>query len=731
MSKTNTYDDFGRLWKESETVDNKTLEQVYQYNQGKLSTVTYTANTGTNSMIYPVVYKYNSNGYLNRLEDQNENLLREINNVNAFGQETSVNYGNGLSTLSSYTPLGILTNIKTSGAVNSNTIQNISFDFNPVNGTLNSRTDNKNGKSESFNYGSLYRLEGYGLTANRQQVGYNPNGNISTKTDAGGYTYDLNGKPYTLSKISTPDNSGQKTQLDINYTVMSYPTSIANGTYTTYFDYNDAYERVYEEFRQGANVLNSKHLLAGGQYEVETQAGIETQRLYLDGSPYSASIVIEKTGSAAAQPYYIHRDYLGSVTQISDKFGNLAAEYSYDAWGRMRDITNWQVYAPGTEPELLFGRGYTGHEHLNKLGLINMNARLYDPVLGRFIAPDPLIGSPFESNGYNRYIYASNNPLMYVDIDGLQDVYPGGNFGGGSNPGGTGPYYPNTNTPGGNSSNGFNMGGGFNYNGGYGGYRGNYGGGYAYGGSEYGGLVVGFLQWLISPKYGPSHYRVDVTTSPSAYSFKPTIKLKNPVGAGVSTVYSGGKKRQGGNYSSIKPSYMCSGAINTTSFAEPFFMAAESGISSFLELVGVGTNTSHYVASAALFVGPLVMGRPRMKGVPNGRFYSVAYETKLPNTLYPGKSPYIHFKTANTALADAMASDATFANSMKQLGISIPKTNTGTISGGKIPNWVWHHSSEPGVMQLVPQMQHTNGSIFWFTLHPDYRGGMSIWGGGY
>lgn len=45
---------------------------------------------------------------------------------------------------------------------------------------------------------------------------------------------------------------------------------------------------------------------------------------------------------------------------------------------------------------------------------------------------------------------------------------------------------------------------------------------------------------------------------------------------------------------------MCSAAINTITFAEPFFMAAESGISSFLELVGVGSNTSHFIASAAL-----------------------------------------------------------------------------------------------------------------------------------
>ncbi len=81
----------------------------------------------------------------------------------------------------------------------------------------------------------------------------------------------------------------------------------------------------------------------------------------------------------------------------------------------MRDVSNWQPYMAGNEPTLRFGRGYTGHEHLNQFGLINMNARLYDPVLGRFIAPDALVASPFESNGYNRFMYCNNNPLMYTD----------------------------------------------------------------------------------------------------------------------------------------------------------------------------------------------------------------------------------------------------------------------------------------------------------------------------
>ena len=93
----------------------------------------------------------------------------------------------------------------------------------------------------------------------------------------------------------------------------------------------------------------------------------------------------------------------------------------------MRNPANWQAYDQGSQPTMPFGgRGYTGHEHLNDLGLINMNARLYDPLLGRFLAPDPQVSSLETSNAYNRFIYASNNPMMYVDINGEQAVYPDG-----------------------------------------------------------------------------------------------------------------------------------------------------------------------------------------------------------------------------------------------------------------------------------------------------------------
>ena len=67
---------------------------------------------------------------------------------------------------------------------------------------------------------------------------------------------------------------------------------------------------------------------------------------------------------------------------------------------------------------MLLGRGFTGHEHLPLFGLINMNARLYDPALGRFLSPDPYVQMPDFTQNFNRYSYALNNPLVYVDESG-------------------------------------------------------------------------------------------------------------------------------------------------------------------------------------------------------------------------------------------------------------------------------------------------------------------------
>ena len=63
-------------------------------------------------------------------------------------------------------------------------------------------------------------------------------------------------------------------------------------------------------------------------------------------------------------------------------------------------------------------RGYTGHEHLKEFDLINMNGRMYDPVLARFLSPDKLLQNPSNTQNYNGYSYVLNNPLKYTDPSG-------------------------------------------------------------------------------------------------------------------------------------------------------------------------------------------------------------------------------------------------------------------------------------------------------------------------
>ena len=63
-------------------------------------------------------------------------------------------------------------------------------------------------------------------------------------------------------------------------------------------------------------------------------------------------------------------------------------------------------------------RGFTGHEHYPEFKIINMNGRLYDPVIGRFFSPDNFVQTPEFTQGFNRYSYCLNNPLKYTDPSG-------------------------------------------------------------------------------------------------------------------------------------------------------------------------------------------------------------------------------------------------------------------------------------------------------------------------
>ncbi|MGE5479250.1 MAG: RHS repeat domain-containing protein [Chloroflexota bacterium] len=84
-------------------------------------------------------------------------------------------------------------------------------------------------------------------------------------------------------------------------------------------------------------------------------------------------------------------------------------------------MNRFRRFPAGGAPQ---ARGFTGHEHIRQFNLINMNARLYGPRIGRFLSPDSYIPDPENPQSYNRYSYVLNNPLKYVDPTGNSGYIP-------------------------------------------------------------------------------------------------------------------------------------------------------------------------------------------------------------------------------------------------------------------------------------------------------------------
>jgi RHS repeat-associated protein len=114
---------------------------------------------------------------------------------------------------------------------------------------------------------------------------------------------------------------------------------------------------------------------------------------------------------------YFHHDQLGSIAAISDEAGKVIERLAYDPWGKRRN-TNGPSDVSDSLIGLTTDRGFTMHEHLDEMGIIHMNGRLYDPLIGRFMSADPFIQAPGNLPSYNRYAYVMNNPLNLTDPSG-------------------------------------------------------------------------------------------------------------------------------------------------------------------------------------------------------------------------------------------------------------------------------------------------------------------------
>jgi RHS repeat-associated protein len=107
--------------------------------------------------------------------------------------------------------------------------------------------------------------------------------------------------------------------------------------------------------------------------------------------------------------FWLTGDHLGSTSVTANSSGTKTAEVRYKPWGEDR-------YTSGST---LTTFKYTGQRQESSFGFYYYGARWYDSSLARFTSPDTITAGG--TQGLDRYHYASNNPLRYIDPTGHDD----------------------------------------------------------------------------------------------------------------------------------------------------------------------------------------------------------------------------------------------------------------------------------------------------------------------
>ena len=262
--------------------------------------------------------------------------------------------------------------------------------------------------------------------------------------DAGGNITEAIDYPYTTGTLGTPLNNGTKTY--------DYSDDDWKDLLTSYNGQEISYDNIGNPllYREGTNgkqiqftwegrelktaVANDKNLSytynSDGIRTSKTVDGVTTT-YFLDGS----TIMAQKSGSDVmwfvydsdgtrvgftynGATYHYTTNAQGDVTGITDVDDNLVVEYSYDAWGKLLNVTDLTGDAHiGQKNPFL----YRGYYYDSETGLYYLNSRYYDPQIGRFINADSTEALEVDQGSLvenNLFAYCLNNPVNMSDDEG-------------------------------------------------------------------------------------------------------------------------------------------------------------------------------------------------------------------------------------------------------------------------------------------------------------------------
>ena len=351
---------------------------------------------------------------------------------------------------------------------------NFSVTRNSANGLPEQIADDSLTLSRAFNgYGEVSTvginlsgtdLFGYDLTRN-------DSGRITDKVETINgtsshivYSYDDLGRLLTVSRDSVLieeyryDNNGNRTyesNSGLGITGRSYTTSVEDhivtaGDISFEFDYDDnlaarvdangTAEYVYSSTGELMSVslsdgtvisyINDPNgrriakLVDGAIVEKYLWAGLTTLLAIYDGSDNLlqrfeyADDRMPVAMTMGGGTYYLAYDQIGTLRLISDSYGNMVKRIDYDTFGNILNDSN---------PEFIVSLGFAGGLHDRDTGLVRFGYRDYMPEIGKWTAKDPIL---FAGGDSNLYGYVLNDPVNFVDPDGLSPTAAGAIAGG-------------------------------------------------------------------------------------------------------------------------------------------------------------------------------------------------------------------------------------------------------------------------------------------------------------
>jgi len=419
-------------------------------------TLGYDANGRLQTVAYPsgftAKYAYTSLGYLYRISDNTSGKVFWTGSArDAELHLLTQLQGSGVTTTQAVDPNTGLVQSILAGA--SNGVSNQTFAFDSL-GRLTSRTWlNNAGASVKENscFDGLNRLTSTLVTGGTACTGtgavvltYDALGNITSKSDicatAGCFAYGSGAGPHALTSITGTyngvvnptfayDANGTMTSgagRTVTATSFNMASAIVDGSNTAALAYDADHAR-YRMITTGQNAGTTYYLndpSSGAMEEESIVGGAATWRDYI---MVEGKMVAERfcTGAApcasgGATLNYFVLDHLGGVTVITDGVGNVLQRLSYDAWGKRRNADGSALSCTsGLASPSGVNRGFTGQEMIDGVCLINFNARIYDPSIGRFMSADPIVGDETVPQELNRYSYVLNDPLSLTDPSGL------------------------------------------------------------------------------------------------------------------------------------------------------------------------------------------------------------------------------------------------------------------------------------------------------------------------